>query len=638
MVELSSIKQPSDIRGFTAQECVELADDLRTKIIQTVSKNGGHLSSNLGMVEITLALHRVFHSPQDKIVFDVGHQSYVHKLLTGRYASFDTLRTFGGLSGFPKAQESEHDCFETGHASTAISAALGLARARDQRHQDHHVLAVVGDGALTGGMCYEALNDCGNDQVKTKLIVILNDNEMSIARNVGAMSRYLSQLRVSAGWNSTKQKVKTGLQKLPGIGAPVQNFIHSLKKSIRSFFVDESFFSTLGFRYIGPIDGHDLPTLEKIFEQAKQFDEPVVLHCVTKKGYGYNNAERLPEVFHGTPPFFIDNGETMRSTAVGNGRVAVDALIEMAHVDPLISVVTAAMPMGTGTDHFERAFPGRFFDVGIAEEHAVTMCAGMAKGGLRPYFFVYSTFLQRGFDQVLHDACLQNLPVTFMLDRAGLANEDGETHHGLYDIAFLHPLPGITLLSPADSIELAEMVHVSRAIGGPCAIRYPKNAITLPEGLPREPFALGRWHTLRQGQDATILATGSMVKTALAVAEQLQETGLQLQVINASTLKPLDVDCLQRLALLQKPVITLEEHVLQGGFGSSVLECLAKMELELAVYPIGVDDLVAPHGDHQSLLRFVGLDTASVCLKVQRLLESHANLVAEPVALEASHG
>ncbi len=631
MIQLSEIRSPADIQALSLEECVALADDLRAKIIHTVSQNGGHLSSNLGMVELTLALHRVFQAPKDKIVFDVGHQSYVHKLLTGRYDSFDTLRTFGGLSGFPKTSESSYDCFETGHASTAISAALGMARARDELQEDHHVIAVVGDGALTGGMCYEALNDCGNDTIKTRLIVLLNDNEMSIAKNVGGMSRYLSKLRASAGWNLTKRKVKTSLQKLPGLGAPLQFIIQKLLKFIKSIFMDESFFSTLGLRYIGPIDGHDQATLEKILQQAKLFEEPVVIHCVTKKGYGYYNAERKPEKFHGTPPFLIDNGETPKSDEVSNGRIAVDTLIQMAQEDSRINVVTAAMPLGTGTARFEQVYPARFFDVGIAEEHAVTMSAGMARGGLRPFFFVYSTFLQRGFDQVLHDCCMQNLPVKLLIDRAGLSNEDGESHQGLYDFAYLHPMPNMTVLAPADQAELQEMIRAAHLLEGPCAIRYPKNAIALEQSTPGKPFVLGQWQSLRPGEDGTLLAVGSMVQPALHVAEALRQHGLSLEVVNASTIKPLDVDCLIRLQAKAKPVFTIEEHALLGGFGSCVLESQAQLGLTLTVHPIGVGDLFVPHGDHENLLRFVGLDEDSICQRIA------ASMTAKP-SLEKAHG
>ena len=416
-MDLCDIKNPIDISGLSEKECKKLAAEIRETIIHTVSENGGHLSSNLGAVDMTIALHRAFHSPADRIVFDVGHQAYTHKLLTGRYDQFHTLRQYGGISGFPKCCESEHDCFETGHASTGISAALGLARARDLRGETHHVVAVVGDGALTGGMCYEALNDCGN--TKTKLIIVINDNEMSITKNVGALSKYLAKLRSSRGWYTAKRKVEKGLHRIPWIGAPIARMLYTLKKALRTLFVDESFFSTLGFAYMGPINGHDIKAMEQVFRRAQLMDVPVAIHLNTVKGFGYQNAEENPDIFHGTPPFFIDNGMTQEDIKRSYGSIAAELLTEMAEADNRITVVTAAMTLGTATDDFAAKYPHRFFDVGIAEEHAVTMCAGLAKGGMRPYFFVYSTFLQRGYDQVMHDVCIQNLPVVFMLDRAG---------------------------------------------------------------------------------------------------------------------------------------------------------------------------------------------------------------------------
>ncbi|MEG2701583.1 MAG: 1-deoxy-D-xylulose-5-phosphate synthase [Clostridia bacterium] len=610
MVELSQIKTPADIRGLNLEECEDLADDIRTKIISTVSQNGGHLSSNLGVVELTLALHRVFHTPQDQLVFDVGHQTYAHKLLTGRYDQFDTLRTYGGISGFPMRAESEYDCFEAGHASTSISAALGLARARDALGQKHHVVAVVGDGALTGGMCYEALNDCGN--TKTRLIVILNDNEMSIAKNVGALSNYLSTLRSSAGWVSTKNRVKSRLNRIPVIGAPLYGVVHTAKRIIKSAFMDESFFSSLGFRYLGPINGNDLAALENILERAKSLEEPVVIHCITKKGYGYNRAERKPEEFHGTPPFFIENGELLTSSCRPNGEVACTELIAMAEERPEIRVITAAMTMGTVTNLFQSAYPDRFFDVGIAEEHAVTMCAGLASGGLRPFFFVYSTFLQRGYDQVLHDVCLQDLPVVLMIDRAGISNEDGKSHQGLFDIAYLRHIPHMTLLSPASGAELALMVRAAYELCAPCAIRYPKNASKLPDDFEITSFQVGKWLTLREGADAIAIATGTMTAAALHVAERLAQEGRTLCVINASTMKPLDENCLNAVFARKLPIFTLEEHAYLGGFASAVLEYAAIVGARPEIRPFAVQDAFVPHGDHQHLLKDVGLDDDSL--------------------------
>ncbi len=620
MIALSQIKEPADIRSLSLEECEELADDIRAKIIQTVSHNGGHLSSNLGAVELTLALHRVFQTPKDKLVFDVGHQTYAHKLITGRYEQFDSLRTYGGLAGFPRRAESEYDCFDSGHASAAISFALGMARSRDSLKQSHHVVAVVGDGALTGGMCYEALNDCGNS--KTRLILVLNDNEMSIAKNVGALSKYLSGLRASAGWNSTKKQVRSHLQRIPVIGKPLYRVAHTVKRMIKSVFVDEGFFSALGFRYLGPIDGNDLGAVEKMLEKAKQFEEPVVVHCITTKGYGYHRAESKPEIFHGIPPFFVEDGKIAASSVRSNGEIANETLIELAKDDTRIMAVTAAMPLGTCTAAFEKAFPKRFLDVGIAEEHAVSMCAGLAASGMRPYFFVYSTFLQRGYDQLLNDVCILDLPVVCLLDRAGIANEDGQTHQGLFDFAYLRHIPNLTVLSPANGEELSLMIRAAHRLGKPCTIRYPKSAEKLLDGYSVEKFEIGKWGRMRKGNDLVILATGTMVSAALRVAEMLAKaTSMQACVINASTIKPLDSECLAKVFALNKPVFTIEEHVLQGGFGSAVLEWAELHGVHPSVTRMGVEDRFIQHGDHKHLLAEVGLDDESLLKRIQTILK-----------------
>ncbi len=618
MIELSSIHTPEDIRQLSLDECEALADDIRTKIITTVSKNGGHLSSNLGIVEITMALHRVFHAPEDKLIYDVGHQTYAHKLLTGRYERFDTLRTYGGISGFPRHDESEYDCFEAGHASTSISAALGFARARDALGQKHHVVAVVGDGALTGGMCYEALNDCGN--TGTRLIVVLNDNEMSIAQNVGALSRYLNKLRSSTGWIVTKKRVKHRLQNMPVLGKPLYNLFHRGKEMIKSLFVDDGFFSALGFRYLGPINGNDLSEVERILTLAKEMDEPVLVHCLTKKGYGYYQAEKKPELFHGTAPFLLESGKAAESSAQSNGAIANEELITLAQNDPRVRVITAAMPLGTGTSAFAQACPKQFEDVGIAEEHAVTLCAGMASGGLKPFFFVYSTFLQRAYDQVLHDVCIQHLPVVFMIDRAGISNEDGQSHQGLFDIALLRHIPGMTVFAPADGDELRLAIRTAYQLDGPCAIRYPKSAVCLPEHMKIEKFETGKWQTLAEGADATVFAVGSMVATALRVGDQLREKGISLRIVNASTIKPLDAELLKRCLNEHKPVFTLEEHVVAGGFGSSVLEYAALQEVKPIIYPVGISDAFVQHGDHLHLLEDVGLDDACIAERILNVI------------------
>ncbi len=613
-MHLEDIHSPQDIKNLSYGELEILAKEIRKEIVDTVSKRGGHLASNLGVVELTMALHRVFDTPQDKIVFDVGHQSYVHKLLTGRYNLFHTLRGFGGLSGFPKRNESEYDVFETGHASTAISAALGLARARDLLGQDHHVIAVVGDGALTGGLCYEALNDAGNSE--TRLIVILNDNEMSIAPNVGALSRHLTDIRISKGWTSAKKNVKQHLEKLP----KVYRITKRAKDMIKSIFVDEGFFSALGFHYFGPIDGHDLKSLEHTLRLVKDYDRPVVIHVLTKKGYGYDKAEEMPEAFHGTPPFYVETGDVRKvRTLPSFGKVMATELTDMAKRDPHIVAITAAMPAGTGLGIMEESLPNRVLDVGIAEEHAVTMAAGMATGGMKPYFAVYASFFQRSFDQVIHDVCMQHLPVTFLLDRAGLVGEDGATHHGVYDMASLLPIPGMTVLAPRDLSELRCMVRWSGTFQAPLAIRYGRQSVDLSDHYPCTKFTLGTWEQMEQGKDCVLLAVGSMVEIALEVRELLMKHHMEAEVINCSTVKPMDETMLRCLA--QKPMITMEEHVLTGGFGSAVSSFCVSEELQGPIMSFGIPDMYVQHGRREQLLKYLGLTPRQMAQRIRITLE-----------------
>ena len=613
-MHLEDIHSPQDIKNLSYGELEILAKEIRKEIVDTVSKRGGHLASNLGVVELTMALHRVFDTPQDKIVFDVGHQSYVHKLLTGRYNLFHTLRGFGGLSGFPKRNESEYDVFETGHASTAISAALGLARARDLLGQDHHVIAVVGDGALTGGLCYEALNDAGNSE--TRLIVILNDNEMSIAPNVGALSRHLTDIRISKGWTSAKKNVKQHLEKLP----KVYRITKRAKDMIKSIFVDEGFFSALGFHYFGPIDGHDLKSLEHTLKLVKDYDQPVVIHVLTKKGYGYDKAEEMPEAFHGTPPFYVETGDVRKvRTLPSFGKVMAMELTDMAKQDPHIVAITAAMPAGTGLSIMEESLPNRVLDVGIAEEHAVTMAAGMATGGMKPYFAVYASFFQRSFDQVIHDVCMQHLPVTFLLDRAGLVGEDGATHHGVYDMASLLPIPGMTVLAPRDLSELRCMVRWSGTFQAPLAIRYGRQSVDLSDHYPCTKFIPGVWEQMEQGKDCVLLAVGSMVEIALEVRDLLMKHHMEAEVINCSTVKPMDEDMLRSLA--QKPMITMEEHVLTGGFGSAVSSFCVSEELQGPIMSFGIPDMYVQHGRREQLLKYLGLTPRQMAQRIRITLE-----------------
>ncbi len=621
-MDLSQLK-PSDLRGLSKEECEELADDIRAKIIQTVAKNGGHLSSNLGVVEITLALHRVLNLPEDKLVFDVGHQTYAHKLITGRFNEFDTLRTYEGISGFPMRSESEYDCFEAGHASTSISAALGLARARDAQGQKHHVVAVVGDGALTGGMCYEALNDCGN--TRTRMIVILNDNGMSISNNVGALSNYLATMRASSGWNTTKRRVKSGLRRIPLVGGTAYRLVDTLKRVLKSVIIDVGVFSGMGVHYLGPINGNDMSAVERVLKRAMALDEPVLIHCRTRKGYGYSRAEQEPDHYHGVAPFYVESGRELKGGTRANGDVVNERLIELAKKDKRIQVITAAMDAGTCTRKFSKVYPERFFDVGIAEEHAVTMCAGMASGGLRPFFFVYSTFLQRGFDQVLHDVCIQNLPVTLMIDRAGISNEDGRSHQGLYDIAYLRIIPNMTVLAPASQSELELMTDAALELNAPCAIRYPKSVQPLPEGFEINDFEVCKWETLKKGDSAIVFAVGTMVAAALRISETLQKDSIELEIINASTVKPLDENCLMQAFIANKPIFTFEEHALLGGFGSSVVEFAAKNEIRAGITPIAVGDVFVPHGDHAHLLNDVGLSDDKLAERIRAVLKRGEN-------------
>jgi len=627
MLHLCDLCEPRQLKTMTYDELETLAGEIRQEIIQTVAHRGGHLASNLGAVELTIALHRVFDTPKDKIVFDVGHQSYVHKLLTGRYSRFDTLRRFGGLSGFPKRSESVYDCFETGHASTAISSALGMARARDFLKDDYKVIAFVGDGALTGGMCYEALNDAGNS--KTPMIVLLNDNKMSIAPNVGALSHHLTALRASKGWRDTKKAVKHGINRIPIVGKPLSHALAYLKDTIKGLFVDEVFFDALGFRNLGPVDGHDLKSIEKVLRLAKNYDEPVVVHCVTQKGHGYEQAERKPEAFHGTPPFYVESGDLRKQPSRASyGEIAAEELAVMAENDRRIVAITAAMPTGTGLSLFVQKHPERCIDVGIAEPHAVTQAAGMASAGLRPYVAIYSTFLQRSYDQVVHDVCLQKLPVCLLLDRAGLAGEDGATHHGVFDIAYLRHIPGMTLLAPRDVQELRLMLHWTLRSNIPCAIRYPRQSVDMSQSYPCEAFEKGRWETLEEGKDAVLLCVGSMVREGLETRNYLKEQyGIDASIVNCSTVNPLDEAYLRMAA--NTPIITVEEHVLAGGFGSSVCEFCQEEGLPAPKLLIGIPNTFVQHGGRGQLLKYLSLQPDQMAARIAAALNAKGESVNE---------
>ncbi len=614
---IERINSPQDLKALSIEQMEQLAGEIRALLVETVLEQGGHLASNLGVVELTLALEYVFGDPEDRIVFDVGHQAYVHKILTGRREQFAHLRERGGLSGFPRISESEYDAFPAGHASTSISAALGMARARDLMGDRHAVVAVTGDGAMTGGMCYEALNDAGH--TKTPLIVVLNDNEMSIAHNVGALSAHLTRLRQSGAYNALRRSVKRGLGRVPKIGRPMEKGISKLLASVRRLLVDDHFFSALGVRYLGPIDGHDLSQLIDVFRKAKKSEEPVLLHVVTQKGRGYAEAEKRPDLYHGVSP--KKREEAPCSASVGNGSIAVSELIALAEKDIRIVALTAAMPAGTGLQAFADRFPERFFDVGIAEEHMLTMAAGMAAAGLRPYVGIYSTFLQRAYDQMICDVALEGLPVTVLIDRGGLVGPDGATHQGVFDLSFLRQIPGLIVASPRDVRQLREMIRLSAALDGPIAIRYAREGDDMgPHLRDHAPMRVGVWEEMIAGTDAMFLAVGRMVSVAMRAAMALMEKGVSCGVIDARFIKPLDENMLRAAAEKYGLLVTLEDNVVSGGFGSAVNERLHAWGLKSDVLNLGVPDRFIEQGTVSQQMADCGLDADSVAATVMRRL------------------
>lgn len=616
-MKLSEVNSPAALKALPQRELKTLAGEIREEIVRTVAVNGGHLASNLGVVELTIALHRVFDCPRDKIVFDVGHQCYPHKLLTERGAAFSSLRKLDGVCGFPRREESEYDAFNTGHASTAISAALGIARARDMREEQYKVVAVVGDGALTGGMCYEALNDAGS--LHTPLMVVLNDNGMSISRNVGALSKQLTRLRVSRGWLGMKKNVADALRRVPGVGEKLHDAFQRVKNRIRNAFIRDKFFSALGFQYFGPIDGHDIQGMERVFRSLMNVDHPVVVHVVTKKGCGFHQAEEKPDKYHGVAPFYLEDGRIRTEQGPSAGTLGGRYVAKLAETHPEICVVTAAMTDSTGFGEFHKRFPKRLFDVGIAEEHAVTLAAGMAVGGMRPFVAIYESFLQRAFDQITVDVCQQNLPVCFLMDRAGIGGEDGATHHGLMGVSMLRAIPHMTVFAPRCEGELKAMIDWALKHDGPCAIRYPRS---LPEmDVPEGDFRPGAWETLQEGKDAALLASSAILKECLSAAELLKNHGLSIGVINASTVWPLDVACLNRLANQRVPMITVEEHVLSGGFGSAVAADCAEKKRPAPAAMLGLPDEFVPHGSRSLLLQRYGLDAEGIAERVRKAVK-----------------
>jgi 1-deoxy-D-xylulose-5-phosphate synthase len=618
---LERIKTPEDLQSLNDAELVELAAEIRKRIIDVVSRNGGHLAPNLGVVELTLALHSVLHSPRDKIIWDVGHQCYVHKLLTGREGQFHTIRTGGGLSGFPKPGESPHDVIGTGHTSTSISAALGLALARDLRGEDYTVCAVIGDGALTGGLAWEGLNHAGH--VGTNLLVVLNDNEMSISPNVGALSSYLSRLRTDPAYGRLKADVEYVLRKIPAIGGQVVKSVERLKDSLKYLLVAGVLFEELGFTYLGPIDGHNLPLLKQVLTSAQKVKGPVLLHVITTKGKGYWPAEAEPDRFHGVGPFDPVTGKAKKKKGPPSyTEVFAQTLVKLAERDHKIVGITAAMPSGTGLDKLAHRFPSRCYDVGIAEQHAVTLAAGLATGGFKPVVAIYSTFLQRAYDQIVHDICLANLPVVFAIDRGGVVGEDGPTHHGVFDLAYLRHIPGITLMAPKDEAELQQMLVTALDHPGPIALRYPRGSgegVKLWENPAVIP--IGKAEVVRQGTDITLLALGPMVARALAAAENLAQEGIDAAVVNARFVKPLDEETILEYARKTKKLVTIEDHACQGGFGSAVLELLARQGVaDCRVAVMGYGDSFIEHGTREYLLAKNKLTAADIGQTIKSVL------------------
>ena len=612
---LENIHDPSDIKKLNIKQLEQLAEELRAEIIKVVSDRGGHLASNLGVVELTLAMHYVFDAPADKLVFDVGHQCYAHKLLTGRFEGFQKLRNLGGVSGFPQMEESEYDAFTAGHASTAISAALGMARTRDIMKGDFSVVALVGDGALTGGMCYEALNDAG--QSGTRMIVILNDNTMSISRNVGAMSNYLTRMRQSVTYRAVKRGIRRGLERIPHVGLPLFRFMEKFKNFLKSLFVDGKFFDALGFTYIGPIDGHDIKHLIRVLKRSRDSQEPVLIHAVTQKGRGYAPAENHPVQFHGVAPFLVESGEALKGGGISMGNIASKELVQLAENDIRICVISAAMTTGTGMDGFQQAHPERFFDVGIAEEHAVTMAAGMASQGMKPYVAIYSTFLQRAYDQIAMDVCRNSLPVTFLIDRAGLVGGDGATHQGVFDISYLRNIPNLVIASPRDVRDLKKLIALSADYDGPMAIRYPKDGEDLGPGIQAQRgFHIGEWELLSSGGDVMIFAVGRMVQFAMQASIELMGKGVSAGVVDARFIKPMDEKLLLAQAARAKMVVTVEENVLAGGFGEGVLEALSKAGYERPVMTLGAPDRFIGHASIDQQLEACGLSATRISRRI----------------------
>ena len=614
---LDKVNSPQDIKNMTIDELNLLAKDIRKFLVKSIAQTGGHLASNLGVVELTLALHKVFDSPKDKIVWDVGHQSYVHKILTGRKDNFKTLRQFNGMSGFPKECESEHDIFDTGHSSTSISVAQGIACARDIKKEKSDVIAVIGDGSITGGMALEALNHIG--YTNTDMIIILNDNEMSIDKNVGGMSRYLSSIIRNSKVNKVKDEVEKILQVSPG-GTMISKTANKMKDSIISKFTPQEalFFESIGIKYYGPIDGHNTKEIIESLNKAKSKKGPVLLHVITKKGKGYRYAEEQPDKYHGVSKFDIKEG-IKSSSAISISKQVGQKLSEMANENENIVAITAAMPSGTGLNIFEKNHPHRYYDVGIAEQHATTFAAGLAKNGMKPYFAVYSSFLQRAYDQIIHDVCITSKPVTFLIDRAGIVGNDGETHHGMFDLSYLNNVPNITVMAPKDSRELDLMLELSQKIDSPVAIRYPRgNSYDLEAGS-YDNINIGSYEILHKGKDIVILAIGVMVKHALEARDILLKEGINPTIVNARFLKPIDKELLNELFKIHKKVVTIEDNVVTGGFSTNINKFIIDNKYNIDITNLGLPEEFIPHGNPDKIYDSVGLSSIKIAEKIRSL-------------------
>ena len=615
---LETIEKENDIKKVAPENWNLLAEEIRQFLIHKISVTGGHLGSNLGAVELTMALHLSLNLPEDKIVWDVGHQSYTHKILTGRKAGFENLRKYGGMSGFPKRKESDCDCFDTGHSSTSISAGLGLVKARDIMHQDHTVVSVIGDGSLTGGMAYEALNNAA--RMKSNFIIVLNDNNMSISENVGGVSKYLNNIRTADKYLDLKEGIYNSLKETR-IGDPIVESIRRAKSSVKQLVIPGMFFEDMGITYLGPVDGHNIPAMLKVFKEAKRVKSAVLVHVITHKGKGFIPAERHPARFHGAEPFDIETGLPLKQKTKSNYTdVFSTVMCKQGDRNDKIVAITAAMQEGTGLKRFHNMYPDRFFDVGIAEEHAVTFAAGLAAGGLQPVVAIYSSFLQRAYDQILHDVCIQNLPVVFAIDRAGLVGSDGETHQGIFDLSYLSSIPNMHIMAPKNKWELSDMLKFAIDFQGPIALRYPRGEAF--DGLRehREPIILGMGEWIYHEKDIVLVAVGSMVKTALAVREALQLKGYACSIINARFVKPIDTEILNEAVKDHSLIVTMEENVASGGFGEKVREYLDESGYQGSLLTISIPDEYVEHGNVEILREEVGIDAYSIQRRIEEVL------------------